>query len=394
MPPMTFDLVLPSRIIFGWGTRNQLGELARSLGHRAFVVAGSRSLEASGELAFFLDRLTAAGLQAEVVDSIGNEPTVQDVDDLVSRLIDRGAGRGDLLVAIGGGSAIDLAKAASALVTNRASTTVLDYLEGVGRGLKIEEPPLPVLAVPTTAGTGSEATKNAVISSYDPPFKKSLRSEQMVPRIVLVDPELSVTVPPAVTAATGMDAITQLIESYVSRRATPATKAIAMAGLEGAVPALREAVRHGDSRPARETMARAALLSGMALANSGLGLAHGVAAALGIQCRVAHGLACAVMLPAALRFNIEASSVAIDVCRLAPLILGQSVETVVEDPGLVLKAIEELLNDLNVPRRLSEIGVRRDQLPAIVRDSAGNSMRGNPRDVTDEQLFQILEDIL
>ena len=179
------------------------------------------------------------------------------------------------------------------------------YLEGVGRGIAANWsiPPLPLVAMPTTAGTGSEATKNAVISSYDPPFKKSLRSNEMLPRLVLVDPELSVSVPPETTAWTGMDAITQLIESYVCRFARPIPQALCIEGLRRAWPALREVVRDGHAREAREAMSHAALLSGLALANSGLGLAHGVAAALGSVARVTHGLACAVMLPVALRVN-------------------------------------------------------------------------------------------
>src|SRR5262249_10881152 len=170
------------------------------------------------------------------------------------------------LLAIGGGSAIDLSKAAAALVTQDSPNSVVDYLEGVGEGLKIVNAPLPVLAMPTTGGTGSEATKNAGISCFEPPFKKSLRSELRVRRIVLVDPELAVSVPPQVTAWTGMDAITQLIESYVSRRATPATQQMAWTGLRHAAPNLVEAFRDGTSRSAREGMSMGALLSGIVLA--------------------------------------------------------------------------------------------------------------------------------
>ena len=155
-------------------------------------------------------------------------------------------GEGDFLLAVGGGAAIDLAKAIAAMATNHESPTVKDYLEGVGRGLTITRPPLPVLAMPSTAGTGAEATKNAVISSYDPPFKKSLRDDRLMPRIALVDPELTVTVPPQVTAASGMDAITQLIESYVSRKAQPIPRALAVQGLKMAVPAIVEAVENGS----------------------------------------------------------------------------------------------------------------------------------------------------
>jgi alcohol dehydrogenase class IV len=301
------------------------------------------------------------------------------------------------VIGLGGGSAIDLAKAAAAMATNRESKTVADYLEGVGRGLKIANPPLPVLAVPTTAGTGSEATKNAVISSNSPehyhlakeedssaPFKKSLRSELMVPRIVLVDPELSSSVPPAITAHSGMDAITQLIESYISRRAKPIPRALCVQGLQLAIPALAEAVRDGNCRWAREAMSQAALLSGMALANSGLGLAHGVAAALGAECRVAHGLACAVMLPAALEVNRVVSQA--DLAALARAVFH---EPFVDDGNAAdafIERIKFLAGEIKIPTRLRDLGVRREQIPALVLGSHGNSLSGNRRDIGDQEL--------
>ena len=293
-------------------------------------------------------------------------------------------------MAIGGGSAIDLAKAAAAMTTNRQSDTVQDYFEGVGRGLKINVSPLPMLAIPTTAGTGSEATKNAVISSTDPPFKKSLRSEQMVPRAVLVDPELTVSCSPSVTAHSGMDAITQCIESYVSRKAKPIAAALALQGLQLAMPALGEAVERPESQTAREAMAQAALLSGMALANSGLGMAHGVAAALGVHCNVPHGLACAVMLPTALRINAVSCP-----GRFAEMARAVGITS---HPGDAVDAfvnrIEELCVRVGIPGKLSEIGVPSDAIPAIVRGSRGNSMDGNPRQLTDAELSDILEAML
>jgi alcohol dehydrogenase class IV len=295
---------------------------------------------------------------------------------------------GDFVLAIGGGSAIDLAKAVAALATNPAGDTVRDFLEGVGRGLQIANPPLPVVAVPTTAGTGSEATKNAVISSYDPHFKKSLRSDLMIPRLVLVDPELTIGLPPATTAQTGLDAITQLVESYISRRARPIPQALALAALPAAVAALPVAVRDGSDRPAREAMAHAALISGICLANSGLGMAHGVAAALGVHCRMAHGLACAVMLPATLAANRNVAE-----ARLAELgrALGWPAGSDAEAADFFCQQIRQLCRELGVPARLSELGVRREQIPDLVRDSRGNSMSANPRDVPDAELQQILE---
>ena len=300
-----YDFLAPRRIVFGWGRRREVGALAATLGRRAFIVPGARVVENSVVFDEVTAALRAAGVEPVVTTGIHREPEVEDVDRLGEELRRLDVTETDLVIGLGGGAALDLAKAVAAMATNTESPTVKDYLEGVGRGLEVSRPPLPVLAMPTTAGTGSEATKNAVISGRAPPFKKSLRSDRMVPDIALVDPELTVTVPATTTAYTGMDAITQLIESYISARARPIPRALALEGLGLAAGAMGRAVRNGGDREARESMAHAALLSGLALANSGLGLAHGVAAALGIHCGVPHGLACAVLLPTALRINRE-----------------------------------------------------------------------------------------
>ncbi len=325
-----------------------------------------------------------AGLTVCLLATLGHEPLVADVDAAVERILEFAPGPGDFVVALGGGSAVDLAKAVAALATNRHGHGVADFLEGVGKGLKIEKPPLPVLAIPTTAGTGSEATKNAVISSDDPPYKKSLRSELMVPRIVMIDPELTVALPPEITAHTGMDAITQLIESYISRRA-PADSAGPGRKRTAIRPVLNRNSRQRRLQPpAREGMAYAAFLSGVALANSGLGLAHGVAAALGIHCHVAHGLACAVMLPAALRVNRDVRRS--ELARLWSLVDSHPVADEKEAADRFISHIDELTHRIGIPARLSQIGVGRDQVPALVKGSRGNSMDGNPRDVSDAEL--------
>jgi alcohol dehydrogenase class IV len=379
--------VAPQRIVFGWGRRRELGALAVTLGKRAFIISGSRTLEKNGLLAELLQALESAQVEAVHVASISHEPEVCDVDVLAAQLFELNAGVGDLVIGIGGGAAIDLAKAAAAMATNCESSSVADYLEGVGRGYKISSPPLPILAVPSTAGTGSEATKNAVISSYDPPFKKSLRADAMVPRIVLVDPELSASVPPEVTARTGMDAITQLIESYISRRSKSIPRALCLQGLQLAIPNLALAVKNGSHRGAREAMAHAALLSGIALANSGLGLAHGVAAALGAECRVSHGLACAVMLPVAVRANREVSQSAF--AELGRLIgAGNGTDRAAADA--FIDRIDALIAEIGIPNRLNQLGVQREQIPALVLGSHGNSLAGNPRDISDSELTELL----
>jgi alcohol dehydrogenase class IV len=390
---MKYDFIAPRKIVFGWGRRAEAGRLARSLGRRAFLVSGSEALTTQGPVAQLQETLSAEGVEAILLTTLLHEPEVAHVDRLSAVLRDYGPGPGDLMLGIGGGSAIDLAKALAAMATNTESPTVKDYLENVGRDLKIRQSPLPVLAMPTTAGTGAEATRNAVISSYDPPFKKSLRDERILPQIALVDPELSVTVPPAVTAASGMDAITQCLECYISRKAQPIPQALAVQGLGLAVPAIAEAVADGSSRPARESMAHAAMLSGMALANSGLGMAHGVAAALGVHCRVPHGAACALMLPTALRVNRHVRE--IELARLSVLLFGPShPDTPAAAVDWLIAAIEDLCARVGVPRRLRDVGVQPDQIPALVRDSRGSSMSGNPRELSDVELTEILEQLL
>jgi alcohol dehydrogenase class IV len=382
-----YDFLAPPRIHFGWGRRTELGALAQLLGRRAFVVIGSRTLHQNGTWSELERSLHAVSVETIVAwIGIEREPAVADVDQLVATLHNNGVASGDFLIALGGGSAIDLAKAAAALATNRHGRSVRDFLEGVGAGLQITQAPLPLLAMPTTGGTGTEATKNAVISVEDPPVKKSIRSPLMVARIVLIDPELAVSVPPQTTAWTGMDAITQCIEAYLCRFARPIPQALAVEGLRQALPRLREAVRDGSSRPAREALAQAALLSGMALANSGLGFAHGVAAALGVHANVPHGLACAMMLPVALRVNRAVADKPL--AELARQTLG------IDDADAFVDHIGRLCADLNVPARLTQVGVRPEQLDDLVQGSRGNSMNCNPRQFGDAELRRILEECL
>ncbi|MHC4178211.1 MAG: iron-containing alcohol dehydrogenase [Planctomycetota bacterium] len=390
---LRYDFLAPRQIVFGWGRWREVGTLGRMLGRRAFLICGLPESLAQAALDEISELVRTEETEAVAAAMIAHEPEVDDVDRVAAFLRRHGAAPGDFLLAVGGGAAIDLAKAAAAMATNRESPTVKDYLEGVGRGLKLVNDPLPVMAMPTTAGTGAEATKNAVISCYDPPFKKSLRDGRLVPRIALVDPKLSMSVPPEVTAASGMDAITQLIESFISRNAQPIPQALCMQGLRLAVGAIAEAVEDGTSQPAREGMAHAALLSGMALANSGLGMAHGVAPALGTHCRVPHGVACAVMLPVALRVNRKVRQD--ELAQLSHLLFGRGPSTPPEEAVEVLiRETEALCDRVGVPRRLSELGVRAEQIPALVRDSRGSSMSGNPRELTDDELAELLEGML
>lgn len=391
MSELAYDFTSPRKIVFGWGRRREIGPLAAALGRRALVVDGLPETVAEPLLDELSERLRAAGVEPVLAGRILHEPLVEDVDRLAAALRAGGAGPGDFVLGLGGGAAIDLAKAVAAMAVETPPRGVREFLEGVGGGARASATPLPVLAMPTTAGTGAEATRNAVIASYDPPFKKSLRDERIQPAVALVDPELTVTMPPEVTAAAGMDAITQLIESFISRKARPIPRALAIEGLRLALPAVVEAARDGRRRAAREAMAHAALLSGLALANSGLGFAHGVAPALGTCCRVPHGLACAVLLPVALRVNREVARDGL--AELARRVLpgGPPNETADAAVDRLIAEIEQIRRRLGIPERLSALGVRREQIPEIVRGSRGSSMSGNPRELSDDELAAILE---
>lgn len=390
----SYDFIAPGQVMFGWGRRDQIGALCARYADKAFLICGSRHLKDNQTVEGIQTAIQEAGVVCRELVTIHHEPEVGDVDVYAEQLRQHAQSGTHVVVAIGGGSAIDLGKAVAAMATNSNGASVIEFLEGVGQGRIIQKPPCPLIAMPTTAGTGSEATKNAVITSHVLEFKKSLRSPLMVPNATVIDPELTQSLPAAVSAQTGMDAITQLIESYISKRAKPIPKVLALAGLEKAIPAITEVVRDKPSRSAREHMAHAALLSGMALANSGLGMAHGVAAALGVHARVPHGLACAVMLPTAMRINcqVRISEMAC-LGRLFARVTQQTICSQDDESAadFACRYVEDLCQQLGIPDKLSEIGVSQDQLPAIVKSSWGNSMRGNPRELSQTELTQILE---
>jgi alcohol dehydrogenase class IV len=270
---MRFEFATATRIIFGESTAATLPDLARTFGTRPLVVTGSSRERA---------RALVSALSAETF-AVSGEPTVDLVREGARQARDAAC---DVVISIGGGSVIDAGKAIAIIATNGGEP--LEFLETVGKGRTITVPPLPFIAVPTTAGTGSEVTRNAVLGSTEHGVKASLRSPLMLPRVALVDPELTYGLPPEVTAFTGLDALTQLIEPYVSIRANPLVDAICVAGIERIAGALRRAYHNGADRDARHDMALASLFGGLALANAGLGVVHGFAAPLGGQWKAPH----------------------------------------------------------------------------------------------------------
>jgi alcohol dehydrogenase class IV len=288
------------RLIVGAGTIGRLGEIAAAFGKCALLVTGFESLERSSHISRMLGDLKTVGMHVHRC-RIASEPSPAMVDQVVMDLKGKNV---EVVLAVGGGSVLDAGKAIAAMLKEDGS--VVDFLEGVGKRTPSGES-VPVVAVPTTSGTGSEATKNAVISQVGSGgFKKSLRHDNYIPRLAILDPTLCVSAPPSVTAACGMDALTQLIESYVSTQASPLTDALAMDGMRHLIPALPHACGNGAAdNDCRSAVAYGAFLSGVTLANAGLGVVHGVAGPMGGIVTIPHGVACANLLPYAVTATVD-----------------------------------------------------------------------------------------
>jgi alcohol dehydrogenase class IV len=381
-----FEFFGVGRVIFGRGEFRRVGELASALGRTALILYNG-----SGQIDPLLAMLSASRINATFRRQRG-EPVVKDIDLATNDARRAGC---DLVIGLGGGSAIDAAKAVAALLGNGGSA--VDYMEVVRKGLKITRPSIPWIAIPTTAGTGAEATRNAVIGLPERQFKASIRSELMLPRIALVDPELGVNVPPDVTARSGMDALCQLIESYTSTGAGPITDALALQGITLAARSLRRAYQDGHDVDAREDMALAALLSGMTLTSAGLGAVHGFAAPLGANFPAPHGSVCAALLPIVIRANVRAlrdqpnATALARYATIGRLFLPTGLQ-VSEDEAIdtCVKFTATLVRDLNIPP-LATFGMKSSDVPALVALARkASSMRYNPVVLSDEVLAKVL----
>lgn len=376
-----FEWTGPTQVVFGSGTAARLPEWCSELGRRVLLVTGR-----AGRAEEAVMMLKGAGV-AVTPFAVAGEPTIAMMEE--GRELARAAGC-DWVLGLGGGSAIDAGKALAALVANRGA--VLDYLEVIGKGLPLEQMPLPFVAMPTTAGTGAEATRNAVLASPEHGVKVSLRHRLMLPRLALVDPELALTVPQEVTAATGMDALTQLLEAWVCLRANPMTDALCREGIERAVRSLRRVVADGNDLEARSDMALAALLSGMALANAGLGAVHGFAAPLGGRFGMAHGAVCAALLPAVWAVNLEAvkqrggSAQKERFQQAARWLTGRAAAQAEEGADW----LRDLVRDLRIPG-LAALGVTAgDWNELIPLAQRASSMKANPVGLTELELIRCL----
>lgn len=386
------------RIRFGAGVLAEVPALARSYGTRALVLTGARSFTAAPHGRAFFAALEQAGV-SHVTERISGEPSPEGVDTLVARHRHQ---RPDVVIGVGGGSVLDAAKAVAGLLI--PGNSVMDHLEGVGRNVPYRGPAVPFIAVPTTAGTGSEATKNAVLSRPGPDgFKKSFRDDLLVAQWAVVDPELLAGCPPEQIAANGMDAFTQLLESYVSARAGAFTDALAWDGMQKVRDGLFAAHAGGSSEAAaagRAAMAYASLLSGVTLAQAGLGSVHGLASPLGAFFPIPHGVVCGTLLAAAAAANITAlrarqpdHPALAKYARVGALLAGRPPGDTEQDLDTLVAVLSEWVERLAIPR-LGAFGVRETDIPRIVAHSRGSSMRTNPIVLTDEEIAGILRERL
>lgn len=386
-----FNVARLPRIEFGPGVIARLPALLSQYGRCALIVTGAKSFLDTPQWPKLITTLEQAGISWQTL-AIATEPSPEMVDEAVRSL--RGT-RFDAVVGIGGGSALDAAKAIAGLL--RPGNSVMDHLEGVGPELPYTGPGTPFIAVPTTAGTGSESTKNAVLSRHgEGGFKKSFRDEKLVAEYAIVDPDLLASCPPAIIAANGMDAFTQLLESFVSTNANPFTDALALSGMEAVRDSLLPWFNNsGDVAEHRARMAYAALLSGITLAQVGLGSVHGLAAPLGAFFPIPHGAACGTLMAEATRINIAAmqertpDSPALSKFAQVGRLLTQS--NMNDESALValLGMLEDWTKRLDIPR-LGHYGVAEADVPRIVANSRGSSMKTNPIVLTDDEIARLI----
>ena len=381
---MNFEFTSAGRIVFGPGCLTGALAAVSDIGRRALVVTGRDAARADP----LLVRLRELGIASTTL-AIAGEPSVEVALDGVSRGREFEA---ELVLGFGGGSALDAAKAIAALLANPGDP--LEYLEVVGRGKPLSAPALPCVAIPTTAGTGSEVTKNAVLASTQHRVKVSLRHASMLPRLAIVDSDLTLSVPKPVTAATGLDALTQCIEPYLSHLANPMTDAIALEGIRWGARSLERAYHDGNDRQAREGMALTSLFGGLALANAKLGAVHGLAGPAGGMSDAPHGAICARLLPLVLKTNLTALRKR---APRSPALARMSVvaQALTGDPRASAEAAvtwaERLVVALDI-QGLDHYGLKHTQLSELV-DKArrASSMQGNPIELTEAELTEIAE---
>ena len=378
------EFYAPRKIIFGPGGLSQVGVEAKRLGSKALVVSGKSAMRNSGVLDRLTHLLKENNLEYVIYENIPSDPAVETIDtgtDFARKE------KCNLIIALGGGSVLDSGKAISAMVTNKGS--VADYQEIEGKGRKFQYKTLPFIAIPTTSGTGSEATKNAVITNPEFNLKKSIRDPMLIPEVALVDPELTLSLPPHITAISGGDALTQCIESYLGKKSQEITAALALHAIGLIGKSLVKAVNDGKNLEARKNMAMAALLSGLCLSNSGLGAVHALSHPLGVYYKIPHGLSCTVLLPYVMEYNLPV--VTKKMVKIAES-LGENISSLseIEAAQRAAEKIKEILTAVRIKENLFGWKIKEEDFPQLIKGAKGGSLNNNPRDTSDEDLIELL----
>lgn len=383
---MEFSFLTATKIVFKKGAIDELVNHVKPLGSHFMLVVDPFFLN-SPTMDGIRKQFEDAGLRCVAYGEVKGEPTVEQVDEITELALKEGC---DAVISIGGGSCIDAGKAVAALITNGAPA--LDYMEVVGKGKKVTKEPVPFVAIPTTAGTGSEVTKNAVLGSHVLNFKRSMRADSMLANLTIVDPLLTVGCPKRVTANSGIDAATHLIEAFTTWRATPISDGLCISGIELVGKYLRRAFDDGNDIEAREGMSAAALLGGMAFANSGLGAAHGIGMAVGIAHNVPHGEACGIMLPHIMKLN--APHALSRMARVGELLTGRRYATEQEAADAAVDFIFELCAHMGIKPDFKHLNIPKEEIPALAKASFGTSMSSNPVQLTQEQWEEFFKTIM
>ncbi len=372
------EYLFPTKVVSGWGCLSETGSHAKILGRKALVITGKTMASQQGFLPKLLQSLNEAGIVPVLFSEVEPEPSLETVDQAVELGKKE---KCDFVIGLGGGSALDTAKSVAGLMKLTGSVREFLYNQ------EIKAKGVPFVAIPTTAGSGSEATKNSVLSDKQKGIKISLRSPYLMADLVILDPSLTVSMPPELTALSGMDCLTHACEALVCNTATPLTESLALTSLKMTGENLLEAFQHGENEQARDAMLLASFVAGMSFSNSGLGTVHGLAHPVGARYHISHGLVCALLLPAVMEFNLAVAE-----AQYAKMAYRMRVGEIGAD---AIKAVKKLLQDLKMPRGLACLGVKKEDIPQLLADTQySGSLKYNPRQASKEELSSILEKAL
>ncbi|MDF2787507.1 MAG: alcohol dehydrogenase [Neobacillus sp.] len=371
-------------LITGTGSIAQIGEQAKKLNATKVIIVTDKIIRQTGLLSKVTEPLVSAGLEVDIIDDVVPEPPFENLEQMVTKIEGNGY---NLLIGVGGGSALDITKVLSVMLTNKGDVRDMIGIE------KIENPGVPTILVPTTSGTGSEVTYNAIFTDTRDMVKKGIVSPYLLPKVAIVDAELTLTVPPAVTAATGMDALVHAVESYTAIRADELTDGIALQAIKLISRSLRKAVYNGKDLKSREDMAMGSLLAGISLGNAGVGAVHALAYPLGGKFKVPHGVANSLLLPFVMKYNAVA-----DLEKFAEVAkaMGENVEglSLREAADRAVQALAQLSEDVGIPASLKDVGVTPSDIPALAEEASkvDRLLNNNPRWLTIKEIQKIYED--